>query len=643
MVDDNASAPSRAAFRSPRLDHSNTTMAHQHRGADSLPPTARSRQGITKRRVHRMVFAGVIMGVVAIACSTGQTDTTTAPPPTVIGMQPTTTTSLESASSSTTDAPSGAGYGGIVIIGDDQIPSTVNPYAPDGDSPIVAIIGQAWLTGVWDIDPTTLELIPEVVTTLPTVANGGVVVNADGTMTVQYRVRDEAVWADGIPISGYDFQFTLDTLLELEQTSDARLGYTAARVVRSAAQDKTFSMTLESPTLQFEQLFRWLIPKHAVEGTAFPDDWTDTPWPSGGPFVFDTITPGDRIVMVRNENYWKTDELSGLQLPFLDGVEFRFIEETSSLVRAFTNRDIDVFQPPPSIREVIDPLMDLENNGAVITVLPGRVWEHVNFQFGPRRLETSPNSCNENLAFRRAVMQAIDREAAVAAIYGDLIPPMGSYLDAFSPTLASDAWARYPHDPAAAQELYLQAVQETGRECTAVFSTSANAEIRPRLGKLYVDMFAEAGIPLELALMDSQPFFGEVLPEGTWDVGQWAWAGSVGLAKVVEFHDRFDPQGVPPEGSNFYRWGTSDSSVDDDSTRRFAEIVATMRTSVNAGDLRLLIAEAEAILADQAVILPLFARPVAGAVWGDEVGGYILNISRAGSTWNIENWYRTDR
>ncbi|VAW08507.1 hypothetical protein MNBD_ACTINO02-291 [hydrothermal vent metagenome] len=132
-------------------------------------------------------------------------------------------------------------------------------------------------------------------------------------------------------------------------------------------------------------------------------------------------------------------------------------------------------------------------------------------------------------------------------------------------------------------------------------------------------------------------------PRRVRDIARWAWAGSTELGEPLRLHDRLDPRGLRPSGSNFYRWGTSDSSVDDDSTRRFAEIVVIMRTSVNAADLRLLIAEAEAILADHAVILPLFARPVAGAVWGDEVGGYILNISRAGSTWNIENWYRTDR
>ena len=54
--------------------------------------------------------------------------------------------------------------------------------------------------GVQEIDGFTLELIPELVTELPTVDNGGVVVNDDGTMTVSYTIRDEAVWSDGTPI-----------------------------------------------------------------------------------------------------------------------------------------------------------------------------------------------------------------------------------------------------------------------------------------------------------------------------------------------------------------------------------------------------------------------------------------------------------
>mgnify|MGYP000290716011 CR=1 FL=1 len=83
--------------------------------------------------------------------------------------------------------------GGSVVIGDDQVPPTLNPYAPGGDNFIVSIIGQTYHAGVQEISGFTLELLPELVTELPTVANGGVALNDDGTMTVNYTIRDEAL------------------------------------------------------------------------------------------------------------------------------------------------------------------------------------------------------------------------------------------------------------------------------------------------------------------------------------------------------------------------------------------------------------------------------------------------------------------
>ena len=139
-------------------------------------------------------------------------------------------------------------------------------------------------------------------------------------------------------------------------------------------------------------------------------------------------------------------------------------------------------------------------------------------------------------------------------------------------------------------------------------------------------------------------FFGETLETGNWDLGQWAWVGSSGLAGLVAIHDVFDPDNAPVEesrgGANFYRWGTGDSSVIDDSTARFADVVDLMKATVDEAALRELIAEAEEILADQVVIIPLFSRPAVGVAWADEIGGYTFNPSDAGHTWNIESWYR---
>jgi len=52
--------------------------------------------------------------------------------------------------------------------------------------------------------------------------------------------------------------------------------------------------------------------------------------------------------------------------------------------------------------------------------------------------------------------------------------------------------------------------------------------------------------------------------------------------------------------------------------------------------------EAEQILADQIVFIPLFETPDAGVVWADEIGGYRHNTTEAGDLWNVGSWYRAD-
>jgi peptide/nickel transport system substrate-binding protein len=594
--------------------------------------------------MRRGLVAGVAVALLVAACSggsgPGETSTSGAASSTT---EVSTSTTADPPSTTTTEPLLGPGYGGTVTIADDQWPPTLDPLAEGGDNFIVSIIGQAWMTGAWDIDADTLEIVPDVVLEIPTVSNGGVEVGEDGTMTVTYRIRDEARWSDGTPITGDDFEFTLARNLEYESSNEWASAYTDADIVATEAGDKTFSMTTRRPTISYERLFRWLYPSHALDEAAFPPDDPYATWPGGGPFTVDTVEPFERITLVRNDEYWKTDVETGLALPFLDAVEFVFVPEAEEIVRAFRSREVDVIQPPPSVELTIQPLSDLIADGADVQVRKGQVWEHINFQFGPGRLVRSEGSCNDVIELRRAVLRAIDRDTLVSSYYGEYNEPISSYVDVFSPVLSGHAWDRYPYDPERASELYEQAVAESGRKCSAVFSTTSNGDMRVRVAEGLVPMFEQAGIPLELELMDSQLFFGEVLDEGTWDVGMWAWVASPGMSGLVDIHRVFDPGSPPPEGDNYYRWGTPDSSVRDEHTSRFAEVVVAMNTTVDDGELAALIREAESILADQAVILPLHARLTVGAVWADEVGNYRFNPTLAGHTWNIESWYRKDR
>ena len=116
----------------------------------------------------------------------------------------------------------------------------------------------------------------------------------------------------------------------------------------------------------------------------------------------------------------------------------------------------------------------------------------------------------------------------------------------------------------------------------------------------------------------------------------------MGLSGLVSIHDVFDPEAPPPDGSNYYRWGTEDSSVIDDASARFAEVRDAMNATVDDQELLALINEAENLLADNLVIFPLYARLATAAVWEDEIGNYKHNPTSAGHTWNMAYWYRVD-
>jgi peptide/nickel transport system substrate-binding protein len=580
----------------------------------------------------------IAFALVAGACSSdegGEDETTTT---TTAAPEDTTTTTAAPETTTTTEPALERPYGGEAIVADSQEPPTLNSFVPGGDNFIVSIVGQGYFAGVQETDGFTLEFIPELVTELPTVDNGGVTVNDDGTMTVRYTIRDEAVWSDGVPITGEDFQFTLDTIMD----PDLPIGKTIYEdIVSSAADGKTFEFTLAEPTVQYELLFGTIIPKHAVEGSDFVADWNDAMWPSAGPFILDTWAKGEFLTMVRNDNYWKTDEETGQQLPYLDQVTFRFIPETESILTAFRGREVDIIQPDPNT-ENIETLQALEPEGALVEVLSGPVWEHLDFGFGPGRLEKNPNSCAEIYEMRLAVAQTVDKQVLTDEILAGQVEPLDSYVDAYSPTLSTQAWSQYSVDNAAANANYLAAVEAAGKECSIVFSTTSNNDARVKISELFVGMFEASGIPYENALEDSQLFFGETLDNGIFDLGEWAWVGSPGFSGLIGIHDVWDPEGQPPDGQNYNFWGTTDSAVQNEATARFAEIRDAMNATVDADELVTLLNEAEQILADELVIIPLYARLVTAAVWADEIGNFKHNPTQASHTWNMERWYRAD-
>ena len=485
----------------------------------------------------------------------------------------------------------------------------------------------------------TGEMIPELVVALPTVANGGVVVNPDGTMTVNYDILEEATWADGTPISGGDFQFTLDTILD-PAVSVSKTVY--SDVLSSAIGEKTFSYTLAFPTIEYENLFNVIIPQHDVSGTNFANDWNDRTWISGGPFEFAEWIEGESISFVRNDGYWKADEESGRELPFIDGVTFQIIADPMERFEAIAGHGLHAVLADDD-GPTVEQSGALTALGASIETGAGPVWVHVNFQFGGTRWDRNPDSLNEFLAYRQAIMHAVDRERIATELFGDQAVPLDSYVSVYNPQISLDAWSQYSFDPPRAIELLAEAVaarheveEDATNDIVVFFTTNASNEQRTAVAGLIAEMLAEVGADMLDTSEDSLTFFGETVGSGRYDVGMWAWQGAPGHTALVRFHDVLDP-GDDRALTNFYRWGTDDSSIQDESSARYGELLRAMRDSVDHDELTALIQEAEQLAADQALFLPLYAEPVTAIYWPDDIDGFVMNAA-AGFTWNIEQW-----
>jgi len=61
-----------------------------------------------------------------------------------------------------------------------------------------------------------------------------------------------------------------------------------------------------------------------------------------GPFIVQSYAPRDALVVTKNPNYWQKDA-NGVQLPYLDKITFKVIEDSTTTGQALRSGDIDIF------------------------------------------------------------------------------------------------------------------------------------------------------------------------------------------------------------------------------------------------------------------------------------------------------------
>jgi ABC-type transport system substrate-binding protein len=115
----------------------------------------------------------------------------------------------------------------------------------------------------------------------------------------------------------------------------------------------------------------------------------------------------------------------------------------------------------------------------------------------------------------------------------------------------------------------------------------------------------------------------------------WAWVNDGGYGSVILLMEALDP--VSDTGG-FNGWGVGSSASE--ASARYSELVVAARSTPDTAEFAAIVSEAEAILASELPLIPLFNRASHAAVWADRISNVEHNGSSSDLTWNVEGWQR---
>jgi peptide/nickel transport system substrate-binding protein len=354
--------------------------------------------------------------------------------------------------------------------------------------------------------------------------------------TLTYHIHPAARWSDGVPITAQDFIFTLRAIRR-HGTPELRDLHAPVRSAR-AVDRKTVRVVLRPRFASWRALFGNILPSHALRGSDLTQVWSDriddpsTARPIGsGPFLVERLERGRQLVLRRNSRYWGRPA-------YVDRLVIRFVQSPSDPSDELSSGELDVATgiPPADVPAV------RRQPGVRVAALASAAFEQLAIQLGP-----NAHPALRNKLVRRALAYGIDRTALVRQILSE-IDPSARVLDSAMHVTQSryyePNWGAYRYRPAEARRLLAQAGCRRGadgifscggRRLSLRFVTTAGFPPRAQALPLIQAQLRAAGVEVVPVFAAPPAFFGQILPQGTFDVALFSWLSYPGGSRVGIF------------------------------------------------------------------------------------------------------------
>jgi peptide/nickel transport system substrate-binding protein len=237
--------------------------------------------------------------------------------------------------------------GGTVVMAEWQTVSTMNPYyaAANADVEATAPSLEALVDTAQD-----LKYVPTMVTEVPTVDNGGAVLNGDN-MDVTWHLKPGMKWSDGQPITCADLEATWKWVMDKDQAGlwAGTVGFDQITAIDGGTGSDCvvhYKGVYGAYIGQFSNQTP-VLPKHYIETVPVKDaakklyplsDPGSAVW--SGPFIPQAIDPAAQITYIPNPN---AATIYG-HAPYLDKLIFKYYGDSAPMIQGFRAGEIDMAQ-----------------------------------------------------------------------------------------------------------------------------------------------------------------------------------------------------------------------------------------------------------------------------------------------------------
>ncbi len=520
--------------------------------------------------------------------------------------------------------------GGTLVFAIWQEPTTLLPiYA---NQVVAGVVGQVVTEGLVRT-ANDGSYVPQLAKQVPTLANGGVKLSADGTrMDVTYELLPDVKWSDGTPFTSADVKFTWETFLK------------DPKVVTREGYDQIESIDTPSPTtvvLHYKRIygpyltrFTGLIPKSMEkEGDLSKSKYNFQPVGTG-PFVISEFVAADHITAERNPSYRVKDR------PYLDKIVFRSVPSREAAVAQLKAGEVDGMW---NLLEAQTPDLEKDANIRIIAT-PGPSVERLELNHVKNADPADPSVPHPvlgELAMRRALNLATPKQQMIDKLL------FGKAKVGTSPV--SQGWAspkglsQESYDPKQAGAVLDQAGwvkgadgirAKNGVRAAITITTTTGDKVREQVEQILIDEWKQIGVELSIK---NQP--SAVLLSGSWSAGDPRKRGSFDIvmyasSPAIDPHSvisqRYTSANIPTaanggNGQNYTRFKNAEADA----------AIAEAGASVDQAKRAELYAKALKLLNDDVAIIWLYDR--------QNIDALRANVSGAqGNVWQNITWSAAD-